>query len=209
MNNVCLTIGRQFGSGGREVASRVAELLGFKYYDKEILSLASEESGISLDIFENVDETRSMLFSDSMIPVQSALIGNFYSFSESMSSDNLFIHKMSVIKKIADIQNAVVVGRCADYILREYENVLSVFIHSNDVEKRKDRVRSRHPEIEEKHLASYIKKADKKRSSYYNYYTDQNWGESKYYDLSVDTSVFGIEAAAQLIVSAINEFRKK
>ena len=209
MNNVCVTIGRQFGSGGREVASRVAEALGFKYYDKEILSLASEESGISLDIFENVDEKRSMLFSDSMIPAQSSLMGSFYTMPESLSSDSLFIHKMAVIKKIADMQNAVIVGRCADYVLREYDNVLSVYIHCNDFEKRKERVHNRHPEVEEKHLASYIKKSDKKRASYYNYYTDQSWGESKFYDLSIDTSVFGIDAAAELIVSAIKEFRKK
>ncbi|MEG2117103.1 MAG: cytidylate kinase family protein, partial [Clostridia bacterium] len=101
MDNICITIGREFGSGGREIAKKLSEMLNMKYYDKELLELASQSSGISLDVFENVDEKRSVFFSDGLVGGQGNMLGNFYSFSDTLSSDNLFIHKMETIKKIA------------------------------------------------------------------------------------------------------------
>lgn len=208
MDNICITIGREFGSGGREVGKKLCENLGMKYYDKELIELVSQESGIAKDVFENVDEKRSIFFTDGIVAGQGSMLGNFYSFSDNLSSDSLYIHKMDVIKKIADNESAIIVGRCADYILREYNNVFSVFIHCSDIEKRKARVREHHTDIEEKGLTSFINKTDKQRASYYNFYTDQKWGESKNYNLSIDTAKFGIDGAVAIIEDVVRKFFK-
>ncbi len=203
MKKIIITIGRQFGSGGREVGKRVAELLGIKYYDKELIELVSRESGMATEYLESSDETASVSFSEGMIVPHGGFISNFYTFSDSANAENVFVHKMNVIKDIAAKESAVIVGRCADYILREDENMLSIFVHCNDMEKRIQRVSERHPELEGKNIEGYIKKADKKRASYYNFYTENKWGSANTYHLTVDTGRFGIEGTARFIASAV------
>lgn len=208
MDNFYITIGRQFGSGGRESAEKLAKLLNVKCYDKEILEIASEESGYSKELFENADEKRSYVFSEGMLGARGTVIGNFYSMADTLSSDNLFKHKMDAIKSIADKGSCIIVGRCADYILRDYKRVLKVFITCHDMNTRIERVKLRHPEIAEKNIESFIEKTDKKRASYYNFYTDQEWGEAKNYDLTVDTGKFGVDGAAEIIAQAVKHMIK-
>ncbi len=205
MSKICITIGREFGSGGREVGKKLAQLLNIKYFDKEILELASNASGVDKSLFENSDEKRNITFSEGIFAGQGAFMGNFYTFNDTLSSDNLFMHKVEAIKQIADEGDCIIVGRCADYVLRDRENVISVFIHCNNAEVKHNRVKERHPEIEEKNIDAFIHKTDKKRASYYNYYTDRNWGDFRHYDVTIDTSKFGVDGTAELLAKAVKE----
>lgn len=208
MGNFYITIGREFGSGGREAAEKLAKKLDIKCYDKEILEVASQGSGLSREVFESMDEKRSYVFSDGLMSGRGSLVGSYYSMSDSISSDSLFLHKIDAVRSIADMGSCIFVGRCADYILRDYNNVLKVFITCNDMTKRIERVKGRHSEVAEKNIPSFISKTDKRRASYYNFYTDQEWGGAKNYNLTVDTSVFGVDGAVEIIAKAVEEMIK-
>ncbi len=199
-----ITVGREFGSGGRELARKVSELLGYRYIDKELLELASVESGYSKELFEEADEKLKFMFGDGVAAgSNSIMFSNFYNYQDAPTYENLYLKKSETIKRLASSEDCVIVGRCANYVLREYENVFSVFIYCSDMDKKAARVASRHPEIAEKNLITYIKKTDKKRANYHNYYTDQVWGDNKHYDLCVDIAYFGVDKAAEVIVAAL------
>lgn len=192
-----ITLGRQFGSGGRAVGKKLAEDLGIPYYDKEILSRAAKESGICESLFENHDEkpTNSFLYSLVMDTYSAgyATIG----MQEMPMSQKVFLAQFDTIKKIASEGPCVIVGRCADYALEELDNVVSVFVHA-PLEKRAARI----AEYEKIDLPSAKKLAlqnDKKRASYYNYYSNKKWGDSNSYDLCVNTGKIGIFGAAEMI----------
>ncbi len=195
-DNLIITIGRQYASGGHEIARELSELLGIKMYDKELIDLASKESGISQEILNTYDEnpTNSFLYSLSL---------GAYSFENSFAGaptmpliDRVFAAQADIIKKIADNEPCIFVGRCANSILRDYENVLSVFIHT-DVERRIDRV-CEYRGCTRTQAADEIRKADKKRANYYNYFSDLKWGNATMYDLCLDSRI-GFDNAAQLI----------
>lgn len=199
-----ITVGREFGSGGRELAKKVSELLGYRYIDKELLELASSESGYSKELFEEADEKLKFMFGDGVGTGGSAIMfSNFYNYQDAPTYENLYLKKSETIKRLASSEDCVIVGRCANYVLREYDNVLSIFIYCSDMDKKVARVSGRHPEIAEKNLVSYIKKTDKKRANYHNYYTDQTWGDNKHYDICIDVAYFGVDKAAEVIVSAL------
>ncbi len=205
MDKFIITLGREFGSGGREIAEKLSENLGIRYYDKEIIEIAAEDSGYLKQLFEEHDEKRSITFGVNDIGGHGISFSAFYNLGDTLNADTLFRHKMETIKKLAEHDSCIFVGRCADYVLRDEKNLLKVFITCNDMEKRKQRVLSRHPEITEKQVANYIKRTDRKRADYYSFYTDNEWGSVKNYDLIVDTAVFGIEGAARLIAEAVKE----
>lgn len=204
MNHV-ITLGREFGSGGRELARKVAELLGYRYIDKELLELASSESGFSKELFEAADEKLRFIFADGMTnsSATSMFFSSFYNYQDAPTYENLYLKKSEAIKRLGSSEDCIIVGRCANYVLREYDNVFSVFVYCSDMDARVKRVGARHPEIPEKNLISHIKKTDKKRANYYNYYTDQEWGNKKNYDMCVDIAYFGVDSAAKIIVDAM------
>ena len=169
-----ITIGREFGSGGHQIGKRLASDLGIPYYDKELLDRAAKESGLCKEIFENQDEkpTSSFLYS---------LVMDTYSFgyssntlSEMPLSQKVFLAQYNTIKKIAKEGPCVIIGRCADYALAEDPNLLSVFIHA-DTELRVKRISSLY-DLSDNKARDRIRKNDKSRSSYYNYYTSRDWG---------------------------------
>ena len=198
MQNCIITIGREYGSGGRAVGQEVAQKLGFAYYDKELLTKASAESGIHENLFINADEkpTNSLLYSISM-GAQTYPSGIFFQSSDLLTNDSLFAIQADVIRKIAAEQSAVIIGRCADYILEGAPGLIKVFIHS-DMEHRKERI-IRLYDVKPKDVESVIRKNDKRRANYYSFYAAREWGYAPNYNLSIDTGFWGFEEAVQMI----------
>ncbi len=202
LENTIITFGRQFGSGGHEVAKKVSEMLGIPYYDKELIAHAAKKSGLSENLFEGLDEkpTNSFLYS----LVMGLQLGNssYYRYGDITDVDNIFRIQSQAIKEIADEGPCVIVGRCADYILRDRENLVKVFIHAG-MDFRTKRVMER-DDMKEKAAIDYITKSDKRRASFYNFYTNGVWGSVDNYNLSVDTEKLGIDKSAELIVNYVN-----
>lgn len=187
-----INIGRQFGGGGLGVADELGKRLGIPVYDKELITKAAQESGFSAEFFEQTDEKKSF-FS------LSTFFGSGYGVTEDFISDRgLFKIQSQTIEHIAEQGSAVIVGRCADYILRERKNTLNVFLTSPD-EIRAKRISER-KDISIEDAAKLIEEKDKKRAEYYNYYTFGNWGVASNYDLCIDSSILGIEGTAEFII---------
>lgn len=186
------------GSGGKEVAELLGERMGIEVFDRELLAVAARESGISPELFEKADEKAQR---------QSGYLGaNIFSsgfHSGFLSNDNLFKVQSDVIRSIAERQSAIFVGRCADYILRDMDNCYSVFI-SADRADRITRIATRCP-MSEKEAEACIDQTDRKRSSYYGYYTFKTWGAAESYDLCINSSRLGTEGTADAIVSFIEQ----
>lgn len=198
--NVIITIARQYGSGGREIGGKVAEALGIPLYDKEIIKDAAAQGDLHIDVVKKADETaaNSLLYT---LAMGSNVLGASMAFGYKMPlNDKLFILQSDVIKNYAKEGSCVIIGRCADYVLREKPNLLRVFIYG-DLEHRKARVAERHPELKSSQIIDAINKTDKRRSSYYNFYTGNKWGKYDNYDLAVNSSSIGIEGAARLIAA--------
>lgn len=195
--NTIITIGRQFASGGREIGEMIAKDFGIKIYDKEMLSRAAKESGICEEIFKTHDEkpTNSFLYSLVMDTYSMGYTGSTY--TDMPINHKVFLAQFDAIKKIADEGPCVLVGRCADYALENYDNVVSVFIHA-DLNSRIRRV-ANHYELPDNKAKDMIIKTDKKRASYYNYYTNKRWGDAESYELCLNSSQLGIEGTAKMI----------
>ena len=197
-----VTISRTFGSGGHDVGALVAKKLGIALYDKEILTIAAEESGIDIEHFEAADEkpTNSFLYSI-------AMSGQIYSSpNDFLTNDRLFAYQSNAILKAAKEKDGVFVGRCADYILKDIPEAVHIFIHA-DTECRVKRIMEIN-NISEAEAKSKIKKADKRRASYHNFYAEGKWGEAVNYDLSINSSVLGIEGTADFICDFVNKLNK-
>lgn len=199
MGNKIYTIGREFGSGGKEVGEKLAERLGIKLYDKELLQHAAKESGFCEEIFENHDEkpTNSFLYS----LVMDTYSMNGYSsapFLDMPLNHKVFLAQFDSIKKIAAKESCVIVGRCADYALADNPDCINVFIHA-DMEKRIKLV-SKRGNITESKAKDMIAKQDKQRASYYNYYTSKKWGDSQSYHLTLDSGKLGVDGCVEMIL---------
>ncbi len=198
--NTVITIGRQFGSGGREIGRKLAESFDVPFYDKEILKRAAKESGICEEMFENFDEKPTTSFLYSLVMDPYALGYNAASFDMPLNQ-KVFLAAFDSIKRIASEGPCVIVGRCADYALKDFENHMSVFIHA-PMSFKKERIHEERGIPLDKVKDECIR-MDKQRSGYYNYYTSRKWGELKNYDLSVNSSVFGIDGSVELIRQAV------
>ena len=199
--NTIITIGRQFGSAGREIGEKVAEYFGIKCYDKELLTRAAQESGFCEEMIQNHDErpTISLLYN---LVMDTYTFGyNSSSFVDMPISHKVFMAQFDAIKKLAGEGPCVMVGRCADYALAEYPNVLSVFISGNMDEKIKyiSKLYDKTPDK----AKDIIVKTDKKRSNYYNYYTSKKWGDARSYDVCLNSSVLGPEGTVDAILEII------
>lgn len=195
--NTIITIGRQFGSAGREIGQKIAEDLGIKLYDKEMLARAAKESGICEEIFETHDEkpTNSFLYSLVMDTYSMGYSGNTY--TDMPINHKVFLAQFDAIKKIADEGPCILVGRCADYALESYNNVVSVFIHA-DLDSRIRRI-ARIYDLPDNKAKDMILKTDKKRASYYNYYTNKKWSDAESYELCLNSGELGVNGTAEVI----------
>ena len=203
MDRFIITIGRQFGSGGRAVGEKLAKKLDISFYDKELISLAAKESGISPEVFDNVDEkaANSLLYSLSM---------GLYNFGSGFSAmgdlpvnDKLYLLQHQIIKDIAEKENCVFVGRCADYVLRDNPNCVNIFIYA-DMEYRKQKAVKKHG-IDENRAEHIITKTDKSRANYYSFYSGQKWGMAENYDLCINSAKLDEDCIVELIISYINK----
>ncbi len=193
-----ITIGRQFGSGGREIGILLAERLGIKCYDNELLSAAAKDSGLCEEIFKAHDEkpTNSFLYSLVMDSYQGYSAG--FGMNNVPLSQQVFLAQFDTIRKIAKNEDCIFVGRCADYALHDDYDITSIFI-SSDEKSRIERICKRH-EVTESKAREMMIKTDKKRANYYNYYTDKIWGNSSSYDLCINSGKIGIENTVELII---------
>lgn len=199
MANQIITIGREFGSEGQYVGAELAKRLGVKLYDKELLQQAAKESGFCEEIFENHDEkpTNSFLYS-LVMDTYSANGYSTASFLDMPLNHKVFLAQFETIKKIAERESCIIVGRCADYALAGHPNCINVFIKA-DMDFRIKMVAKR-LNVTENKAKEMISKQDKQRASYYNYYTSKKWGDSKSYNLCLDSSKLGIDGCVEMIL---------
>ena len=199
-NNLIITIGRECGSAGRMIGQKVAEALGVKCYDKELLAIAAKESGFSEELFHTHDEKPTNSFFYSLVMDNYAMGGYHTSgYVDMPLNHKIFLAQFDTIKKLAERESCVIVGRCADYALSEYPNVVSVFIRAEEEDKLK-RLSEKYGVPAEKARDVMIK-TDKRRASYYNYYSNKKWGSSRSYDLCISSSAVGEDGAVDIIVA--------
>lgn len=197
-----VTISREYGSGGREIGKKLAEKLGVPFYDKELIELAAKQSGIDTELFEENDERTSMGF-QLLNTIGFTLGSPITGISEMSLSDRMFLIQTEIIEQIAEKEPCVIVGRCADYILGERDDVLNVFIHA-DMEERVNRAKNDY-HLDDKDVEGTIVKTDKRRANYYNYYTDRKWGRADNYDICLNSSTFGVERCVAIIEMTLKE----
>lgn len=192
-----ITLSRQFGSGGGEIAKAVSEKLKIKYVDKSILAEAASQSGIAKEHFENADERRTNSFLFSLASAHYAGSATPIQLGDIITDDKLFIHTADAVKKLAGTP-CIIVGRCADDILSD-RPIIRVFVYA-DIKSRIERICKLY-DLNEKAAATLIKKTDKKRANYYNFYTSKTWGDAQNYDLCINSDVLGIDGTAEVIKS--------
>lgn len=199
--SLVITIGRQFGSGGRDVGEKVAKYFDIPFYDKELVELAAQKSNLSQEALKEVDEHATSSFLYSLASGNYSMRGiNAPIYYEMPINDKLFIAQAEVIKELAKKGSCVIVGRCADYVLESEDvDLLNVFIHGG-VDYRAKRVMSAF-DISQSKARDKVIKTDKQRRTYYDYYTSRDWGVMSNYDLCVDAEKFGIDTAAEIIIS--------
>lgn len=206
--NTIITIGRQFGSAGQEIGALVAKKAGVPYYDKSIISRAAKESGLCEEIIEVHDERSTNSFLYNLVMDTYSFGYNASSFVDMPISHKIFLAQFDAIKAVAKEGPCVIVGRCADYALADQANVLNVFICGNESCKIK-RVLERHPELKTDSKArDMIQKKDKQRASYYNYYSNAKWGQSSTYDVSINSSVLGIDGTVKVLKHIVEDMEK-
>lgn len=196
-NNTIVTIGRQYGSGGHDIGKQLAEELNIPFYDKALLERAAKDSGLCQEIFENHDEKPTNSFLYSLVMDTYSLGYNSSSFTEMPLNHKIFLAQFDAIKNIAKEGPCVIVGRCADYALADFPNVVNVFLHA-DLQARIVRIARRH-DLTDAKAKDLILKTDKRRASYYNYYTSKKWGEAAGYDLSLNTATLGVDGTIHMI----------
>ena len=190
---ITISIGRQFGSGGSFLGHSLAQKLGFKFYDSEIITKAAQESGMDEKIIKEKDEkpATSTFFHN----IQNLIAGN----DCVISNENIFKIQSQAIRKAASESNCVIMGRCSDYVLRDYPYCLSIFFWS-PIEDRIKRVCERAGIADKEKVRQWIEKEDSARATYYNYYTGKTWGMSQSYDISVNVSLMGLESTTEFTI---------
>ena len=201
---IIITIARQYGSGGREIGETVAKILGIPLFDKQLITDAAAKGNLNEDVIKKTDESaaNSLLYT---LAMGSNVVGTSMHFGYKMPiNDKLFILQSEVIKNYAKEGSCVIIGRCSNYVLRDEENVFRIFIYG-DLDHRQERVKERHPELKSSQVIDVINKTDKRRASYYNFYTGNKWGKYDNYDMAINSSTFGIEETAELIAASVKK----
>ncbi len=201
-----ITIGRQFGTDGSEIGKKLSLLTGIPCYDKEYLISVAEKEGIARETFEKADEqaTSSFLYSLAM----SGYNGNIanYGMNNHIITDKIFNFQSKEIKKLADEGDCIIIGRCADDVLSSYDGVLKIFLHA-PIDHRVE-VLKKYSQESDAQIKKQIVKTDKKRATYYNFYTGKSWGDQQNYHFNIDCSLFGVDGTASIIKTIIEEFYK-
>lgn len=199
MTNMVVTISREYGSGGREIGEKLAQVLGFSFYDKDLLKLIAEKSGIKEEILKKADEEAA-----------NPLFAPYYPphIDPGSLNDRVFKMQAELIKEKAATENCIIVGRCGNYILDDMENAVHVFIYA-DQEERIDRIMARH-NLEDREMAEkLVKKTDKHRRGYYQFYTELRWGRAEGYDIMIDSGLLGIDGTVAVLKTIVEEKMKQ
>lgn len=205
--NTVITIGRQFGSAGREIGEKLAKKLNIPFYDKELLTRAAKESGYCEEMLANHDERPTNSFLYNLIMDTYSFGYNSTSMVDMPISHKVFLAQFDTIKKIASEGPCVIVGRCADYALEEMDHVLNIFIYGD--EKCKIRRIMEKYDLNESKAKDMINKKDKQRASYYNYYSSKKWGRAETYDLSINSSILGVDGTVNLIAQFVEDYENR
>lgn len=200
-NHIIICVGRQLGSGGHDIARMLALDFGAKYYDQELLNLAAKESGLSEKFFEQNDEQRGLF--RSLFHLHTSHVPDNNLYPNNFSQEALFKFQSDAIVKAASEGSCVFVGRCADYVLREHKNVVSIFITAS-LQFRIQQVMAKQ-QIDQVQARKFIEQHEAKRAAYYNYYTGRKWGAAESYDLCIDTSVLGLQPTEKFIADFIRK----
>lgn len=201
MKNMVITIGREYGSGGHEIGARLAKKLGLAFYDKEIIDLSVEKSGCCENYVRNNEEKTPGIF------IRSTMFGKGNAYATVTPENELFVHQAEIISELAQKGGCVIVGRCADYVLKDREDVIKFFAHAPLEDRIKRKMALSTNGETEKEIKKQIVSTDKRRSKYYNFYTGAEWGDSRCYDLCIDTSKSGIDGAVDLIIDFIKHYK--
>ncbi|MHB8129792.1 MAG: cytidylate kinase-like family protein [Mobilitalea sp.] len=199
MSKYVITIARGYGSGGRTIGKMLAEKLDIPFYDRDLLRLASDDSGINQDLFAKADEKikKSLLFNIANKVYKGELIPP--DSDDFVSNDNLFNYQAKIIKELATTESCIIIGRCADFVLKDYENVIKVFVHA-PIEKCIQTLKEM-TDKPEKEIEKQISSIDKHRAEYYKYYTGRDWEDAKNYDLCLNSSHLGFEKCVEIVKS--------
>ena len=207
MNNYVITIGRELGSGGKTIGELMGKQLGIPVYDRRLIMMAAQESGLAPEVFEKADETPNKGMMSHIMRTLSSPFASFSSlYSNSMSKESLFQVQADIIRQKAAEESCIIVGRCSDYILREHPRHLDIFVRANF----EDRVAQlmKRPGCTDKEAKELIDKIDAIRSDYHNFYAETNWGDSRAYDICVNSSILGIEGTANLLLQFVRNALK-
>lgn len=196
MKNFIISIGRQLGSGGKEIAEKLGERLNINVYDKTLLEVAAKESGIDATVFETADEQENSGLFGGLFSIHGS-IGEYMPMGGYMGNDKLFEIQSETIRNIADRENCIIVGRCAEYVLRDHPRMHSIFVTA-DIADRVKRIMA-HDGVNEAKAKEIAQKGDKKRKAYHDYYANSGWGEAETYDLCINSSRLGIEGSVEII----------
>ena len=201
--NSAITIGREFGSGGREIAKKLAEKFDIRFYDRELLTRAAKDSGLCEEVLQNHDEVPTSSFLYNLVMDTYSFGYNSSAYVDMPVSHRVFLAQFETIKKIAEEGPCVIVGRCADYALADRDNLISIFI-AGKTDFKVSRVMEKYSLTEAK-AKDMIMKKDKQRKSYYDYYSSKKWGHVDTYDLSINSSVLGIDGTVELISQYVSD----
>jgi len=200
MNRFAITIGRELGSGGKIIGDSLAQRFGIACYDKQLINLASQESGLGKEFFERADEKSSFSIPGNIFGFRGFLANGGANY---LCNETLFKIQSDVIRNVAERESCIFVGRCADYILREHPCLVRIFITAS-LKDRIERLCKAH-NISEKNARTQIEQTDKKRASYYNYYSNKTWGAANSYDLCINSSLLGIDETVNSVEAFIRE----
>ena len=201
MKHIIINVGRQVGAGGQEIGRMLAQDFKAKFYDRELLNLAAKESGFSEKFFKQSDEKQGFLRGLFNVQAPHFSLGSVY--GSNFSQEGLFQFQSDAIRKAASEGSCVFLGRCADYVLRDFENVVNVFITAS-IDFRVELV-SKVKELDAEHALKLIEHVEHRRAEYYNYYTGKKWGAAESYDLCIDASLLGLEETEKLIADYIRK----
>lgn len=199
-----ITIGREYGSGGKYIGEQLAKELNFKFYDKEILERLSKQENIDIELLKKADESNKNTFWYTLAMASMSFSGSVNSLTELPMSDKYFIETSKLIEEIAKEDNCVIIGRCSNIILKDNPNVMNVFVYASNEKFKIDR-KVEFAGMDEKKAIKMMQKQDKERATYYHYYTNEKWGARSGYDLLVDTSKIGVEGTIKLLKQYVEQ----
>jgi len=204
MNNYVITISRELGSGGKRIGEIMAQQLGVPVYDRRLIMMAAEESGLTPEVFEKADEKASKGIMSQLIRALSSPYSTFSNiYNNSISPENLFKVQSDIIRKKAENENCIIVGRCSDYILRDHPRHINIFVRA-EYEDRVGFIMERYQATRDE-AKELIERTDSIRADYHNLYSENTWGDSRSYDICVNSSVLGLEKTANVLLAFVKQ----